>query len=1081
MKKRLLTLLWLLCPLLFIAGAYADFTVYVKVNTTEKVNLHYWNIPNVSGTSWPGMQMTKTTKHNYVTDTDDEVYTYTITGTDATSINGIFNLGSGSPQTANLTLVNGNVYEWDKTNQGSATNINANYVQSASDFTVKFKYANWSNVYAYVWSGDGESAVAPKPWPGEELTKSGDAYTYTYTGLSAPEKIIFNNGGSSQTPDLTFVDGKTYEHIYTLVGNSKVLFGTVWSVDLPANDMTETSDGAWTWTKENVELEAGNIEYKVTYGHDGWTISYGADGAYNGSNATLNIGESGTYNVTFTFNPSTPSLTAEATLVSATPTETYTATFVNTGDWDAVYAYPYNAGGDIDGKSWPGIELTSNGTQKDGHDVYTFSADLTAAPTNIIFNNNAGTQTEDFVFEEGKEYSYPVTYFPSSYTISGELTGGWNINHDNDMTDNGDGTWTLVIDSFTAEAHGYSYKVYDGSATNETREDEGIWQIPASGNNVYGFTEAGDYKLTFTLTPAEYKLELAAEKLNAGIVAPEKVQIVGDFTKWTVEAVTLTGENYVYTYELDLTNDDQDQLFDLLVNDGGSSAEGWIHYNDFTTIDAPEDWLEASYDTKLNNSKTGYKKYLITFTWTPSDNPYTGWALKVEGTEERTAPIEYVYTYYVTGVAALVGENWDRIKMDEDTNGNHTLTITGLSLNAGTEYAYKVVATNDKNSHELWLPDGMGNDAIVKVDEDGIYTITWTLYPEQIGTTDYPYDYTATKTGDIVQPDKDKIVYYVDMQAWEPSAHIWNAESALTPDWTTGEYERTLSAFGNNYNVNKYEFAGEPTSIMFQGENNSQKTSDLPFVNGATYGNDGDTPNGVFMFTDDEYQFKPTENINVTANAKYVRQFTVGQPCTVVLPFALGADKVGENAEAGQVGVFYRVTAIADGNLNGNTEVPAPYQPYVFIPTVEYPFAFVGVGQFPAVPETKNYAVNGGDAFFEFVTTTTTVTSDNEWTYYGWDKDTHQFTKAAVGLANPFRSYIKIKTSALESLGLSAKESIGLNFIDGGEGGETTGIRNLRAAIENGTATVYDLQGRRVDNPSMRGIYIVNGKKYVVK
>ena len=47
------------------------------------------------------------------------------------------------------------------------------------------------------------------------------------------------------------------------------------------------------------------------------------------------------------------------------------------------------------------------------------------------------------------------------------------------------------------------------------------------------------------------------------------------------------------------------------------------------------------------------------------------------------------------------------------------------------------------------------------------------------------------------------------------------------------------------------------------------------------------------------------------------------------------------------------------------------------------------------------------------------------------------------------------------------------------EGGETTGI----STIDNGQLTmenVYDLQGRKVMNPT-KGLYIVNGKKYIIK
>ena len=52
-------------------------------------------------------------------------------------------------------------------------------------------------------------------------------------------------------------------------------------------------------------------------------------------------------------------------------------------------------------------------------------------------------------------------------------------------------------------------------------------------------------------------------------------------------------------------------------------------------------------------------------------------------------------------------------------------------------------------------------------------------------------------------------------------------------------------------------------------------------------------------------------------------------------------------------------------------------------------------------------------------------------------------------------------------------------FIGFGED-ETTGIENLTPALSEGEGTVYDLQGRRVAQPT-KGLYIVNGKKVLVK
>ena len=47
--------------------------------------------------------------------------------------------------------------------------------------------------------------------------------------------------------------------------------------------------------------------------------------------------------------------------------------------------------------------------------------------------------------------------------------------------------------------------------------------------------------------------------------------------------------------------------------------------------------------------------------------------------------------------------------------------------------------------------------------------------------------------------------------------------------------------------------------------------------------------------------------------------------------------------------------------------------------------------------------------------------------------------------------------------------------------GESTGIESLSPALSKGEGVVYDLQGRRVTGQCKRGIYIVNGKKTIIK
>lgn len=986
MKKRLLTLAWLLCPLLFMAQAMADFTVYVKVNTTQKVNLYFWGVDGATTPSWPGKEMTKTTKHNYTTGVDDELYTYTISGTSATSINGIFNLGGGSPQTANLTLVNEGVYEWNGNDRASATNITGDYTNTASTYKVYFEDPGWDEVYAYPFSND---AAVDEAWPGKEINKNGAGkYEYSYTATSAPDYIIFNNGSNRQTPDLTFVDGKTYTHVYTVVGSSTALFTGAWTPDMPVNDMTANSDGTYTWTKEGVELSE-NVAFKVTYGHDGWNLNYGAGCTVNGEDATISITETATYDVTITLDLANNSLTGVATKQGGT-------------EQNATITSVQYAGDD---NSWTGADFTADATAAN---KYTYELDLSSNTENIGFK----------FLPNGNWLGYG--------NVTLDAPTGW-------ITDSGEPNHNFVLNNAST---GYQKYLITATWEENPSATEG-WKLKVEGTeerqpvaDTYTYYVVGDETLT----------GVAWDKDDAN----KFIENEGAYTLTKEGVVINKGE---YSYKVVAVNNN-------------TGAWTWM----------PEG---KNNDDIVNIPSNG--KYNITWTLNIDDIGTTDYPYSYELEE-----VDMVYSvvgaspgvFYPNG-DPIFGHAW----MSNETNNDMTLDDTAtvptytwkkenVELNAGN-IEMKVIKNHlygDQGGAE-WP----SQNKVLAV-EAGTYNIAISFVPStgEVTITAEP----------VSQEEKDKYVYYVDMQNWTPSAHIWNNDGALTPDWTQGVADHTLNAFGNEYSVSKYEFAGEPTNIMFMGADDSQKTSDMPFVNGATYGNDGDAANGVFIFSDDENQFKPEQNVNVNGNAKYVRQFTVGEPCTVVLPFALGADKVGDNAEAGQVGVFYRITAIAEGQINGNTEVPGAYTPYVFIPAVEYPFTYVGFGQLPAVPETKNYALNGGDVVFEWVTTATTVTSDNEWTYYGWDKSTHKFVKAAVGQANPFRSYIKIKTDKLGSMGLSAKESIDLSFINGGE---ATAISALRAAIADGEATVFDLQGRKVDNPTMRGVYIVNGKKYVVK
>lgn len=102
----------------------------------------------------------------------------------------------------------------------------------------------------------------------------------------------------------------------------------------------------------------------------------------------------------------------------------------------------------------------------------------------------------------------------------------------------------------------------------------------------------------------------------------------------------------------------------------------------------------------------------------------------------------------------------------------------------------------------------------------------------------------------------------------------------------------------------------------------------------------------------------------------------------------------------------------------------------------------------------------------------TYITATNgDYTNFGMKSG--KFVKAANGVMPANKAYLPVLTS---SLGGGARE---FNFIFDDD--TTTGIRqteNLELRTEN---AVYDLQGRKVAQPTKGGLYIVNGRKVVIK
>ena len=88
--------------------------------------------------------------------------------------------------------------------------------------------------------------------------------------------------------------------------------------------------------------------------------------------------------------------------------ENVTITFVNFEGWDAVKFHAW--GGTAAGTEWPGLDMTKSEETLYDASIYTISFE-SGAYTSCIFNNGAGTQTDDLAFDESKPvYANGVWY-----------------------------------------------------------------------------------------------------------------------------------------------------------------------------------------------------------------------------------------------------------------------------------------------------------------------------------------------------------------------------------------------------------------------------------------------------------------------------------------------------------------------------------------------------------------------------------------------------------------------------------------------------------------------------------------------
>ena len=198
------------------------------------------------------------------------------------------------------------------------------------------------------------------------------------------------------------------------------------------------------------------------------------------------------------------------------------------------------------------------------------------------------------------------------------------------------------------------------------------------------------------------------------------------------------------------------------------------------------------------------------------------------------------------------------------------------------------------------------------------------------------------------------------------------------------------------------------------------------------------------------------------------RTFNADRWNPVCLPFAITAEQItewfGEESEVAEY--------IGDEESNGNVTVKFRKKtdgmnantPYLLFPKKN-----VTVSKFPAVEIIATDMPKSEGSIFDFVGTYTNQSKGSSEIQMGdYIVSGGIFKKASGGNAiKAFRAYLRQRD-------VSNAKTVSMLFED-----ETTGIAELKDNVVMPTV-YYDLQGRRVADPS-KGIYIVNGKKVIIK
>jgi hypothetical protein len=941
----------------------------------------------------------------------------------------------------------------------------------ADDITVYFADAlEWGDVYVYYWGSEN------KPdWPGAAMNNDGinenEQMVYKATIPGDVEGIIFTNGKDgndlNETVDITTGiedgacwyangerDGIKYivvknEDTYIVAGSEAEIFGTAWDGSNEANQMVKGDDGIYS-KAYTVDKAYNKVQLKVVKNNGEWI------GDETGNNVIFRLTCAGTFTVVFDPEAGVASVTGD--IVEP----------ITEFEYDTVYAVGNGEGNWLNGASWDPAYVENEMTEiADGVWEITFYDVPEGFERQVKFAidgtyaHNFGGEFEAFgvwsdavynggniTFDTEDECNITITLDLSQFNFTTKEGAKFRIDNVEEIegTDISAATVTGIDDAYDwtgSEIHPVPEVTLDGNVLSSTDDydvtysegctDVGIYTVTITGKGNYSGTKTVDFNIN------------------------DVYFLVGSMTEWQIDQAyklvkneEAEGEYYISDVELSANDEFKVQSPGRKTQWGGGT---WY-----------PDGMDNNYVIQSNGTYDIYFR--------PNGDGGEDWFGNTIYVADVTPTPEDTYTV-VGNEAEIFGTAWDASNEDNlMTKGDDGIYSKAYTV----DKAYNNVQLKVVKNGEDWFGVN-GNNVEFKLTGAGTFTVVFDPEAE-----------VASVTGDIAEEITgfgDYTVYavgngegnWLNGASWDP-AYVENEMTEIADDVWEIKFENVPAGFERQV---KFVLGGDwddPWTHNFgwptQGE--------LEFEPGVWY--DAVYNGGNITFDTDDYctvkltldlsqfdfttqtgaMFKidiaygETEEVEVAlASTGYGTYYNSEK--TVTLPAGVVAYTV-----SGVSGNQPTYVKIADGDDETNNTVLAATAVLLYceskpetVTLTLTPSDDTYSGDNLLKGSDSQTTTTGGEKYYKL---TYSNNNDNFGWYWGNDN-------GAAFVSPAHKAWLALPAGARAFLGLP--------------GGEETGIITVQSQLVNDGAW-YDLNGRRLSmKPILKGVYVNNGNKVVIR